>query len=383
MSAAGHLRAYVGADIFDGKQVLKGHALVIEQNRPALMESRNIPAGTLITTLKGGTFMPGFVDLQVNGGGGVLFNDAPDLATLNRIAQAHNALGTRHFLPTLITDTPAQTSAAITAAVAAIAAGVPGIAGLHLEGPHLSVARKGAHDGTLIRPMEDADCAELVAAADKLPNLLLTVAPESVTAAQIMALSQAGAIVFLGHSNADYETAKSAFAAGARGSTHLFNAMSQFTSREPGLVGATLESADAAAGVIADGIHVHPATIRTALAAKEGLADIFLVSDAMACAGSDISSFKLGGRDIYRNEGRLTLADGTLAGADLSLAQALGVMIREVGDDPARAFARATSLPASLLRNPDGAGSWPADVDGLIYLTANFDLHPIAELNPA
>ncbi|MGC1503433.1 MAG: N-acetylglucosamine-6-phosphate deacetylase [Sulfitobacter sp.] len=372
--------AFVGADVFDGIQLLTNHAVVLKNGQPVITPRGSVSVDTPLVTLNGGTLMPGFVDLQVNGGGGTLFNDAPNLATLTTIAQAHARLGTRGFLPTLITDTPAQTTAAMKAATAAVAAGVPGILGLHLEGPHLSVARKGAHDADLIRPMDDVDCAELIAAAHILPNLLITVAPESVSMTQIAALSQAGAIIFLGHSDTDYDTAKAAFAAGACGSTHLFNAMSQLSNRAPGLVGATLDTAGAASGLIADGIHVHPATIRAALAANKGPAPVFLVSDAMACAGSDITGFKLGGRDILRKDGRLTLEDGTLAGADISIAQSLHVMIRDVGDVPSQAFARATSLPASVLRDPKGAGNWPLDLAGLIYLTPDFQVMAVAEL---
>lgn len=372
--------AFIGADVFDGKRLLQDQAVTFENNQPLVMAHRALPAETALITLDGGTFMPGFVDLQVNGGGGVMFNDAPDVATLTTIARAHASLGTRAFLPTLITETPAQTTAAIGAVTMAIAAGARGIIGLHLEGPHLSVARKGAHDANLIRKMTESDCTELIAAASALPNLMVTLAPESASTAQIAALTEAGVIVFLGHSDTDYETATAAFAAGAQGSTHLFNAMSQLTSRAPGLVGATLNTPAASSGIIADGIHVHPATIRAALAANAEPSAVFLVTDAMACAGTDISHFKLGGRKILRDKGRLTLEDGTLAGADLEMTQALRVMINDVGDLPEQAFARATSLPASILRDPQGAGRWPKHLDDLIYLTPDFRVKAVADL---
>jgi N-acetylglucosamine-6-phosphate deacetylase len=373
-------RAFVGAAVFDGKRLLQGHAVVIRDGAPSVVALANLPANCTKTALDGGTLMPGFVDLQVNGGGGVMFNDDPTVRTLRTIANAHTSLGTRAFLPTLITDTPAKTTAAIDGAQSAIQQGVPGIIGLHLEGPHLCVARKGAHDARLIRPMTDPDLQELIAAASALPNLMVTVAPENVTAPQISALAAAGAMVFLGHSDADYGAAQAAFAAGARGTTHLFNAMSQLGSRAPGLVGATLDTPTAFAGLIADGVHVHPATIRAALNAKSGSADIFLVTDSMACAGSNISQFKLGNRTILRNNGRLTLEDGTLAGADLEMAQALRVMIKDVGEEPANAFARATSIPAAILRDPLGVGTWPAHVKNLIYLSDDFSVQAASDL---
>lgn len=372
--------AFVGADVFDGRYVLRDKAVLLKDLRPIVMPLDILPEACTRIPLGGGTLMPGFVDLQVNGGGGVMFNDAPSLHTLRIIAEAHRRLGTAAILPTLITDTPAKTTAAIQAARAAIDTGVHGILGLHLEGPHLAVSRKGAHDASLIRPMTQADCAELTQAARDLPNLMITVAPEAVSCAQITALTEAGVIVFLGHSDAGYDVACAAYAAGAKGATHLFNAMSGLASREPGMVGAALNTPTAAAGLIADGVHVHPATIRSALAAKKGPEQIFLVTDAMATAGSDITGFELGGRYIQRHDGRLTLSDGTLAGADLSMAQALRVMIEDVGDTPEAAYQRATSLPSGLLRAPKGFGHWPIDLDDLIYLSDDFTVQSAASV---
>lgn len=371
-------QAYIGAQVFDGTTLFDDHAVLIGTPRPAIVPNSELPAECTLHDLNGGTLMPGFVDLQVNGGGGVMLGDDPSIETLRLMAAAHRRLGTHAFLPTLITDTPAKTAQAIAAVKAALDAKVPGIIGLHLEGPHLDPQRKGAHDAHLIRPMTEADLSLLLDAAEKLPNLMVTLAPESATRAQIKILSDAGVIVSMGHSDTDYETAMASFHAGASCATHLFNAMSPLSSRAPGLVGAALDSPDTMAGLIADGVHVHPATIRAALAAKRGPGEIFLVTDSMATAGSEITSFMLGGRDIMRADGRLTLADGTLAGADLSMGRALEVMIKDVGDAPARAFARATSIPARLLRQPFGAGSWPKSVEGLIYLNLDFEVQSLS-----
>ena len=332
--------------VFDGDRLGPGW-LVVEGGRVAAIE-RSRPRGRSVVDLGPGTIAPGFVDLQVNGGDGIMLNDAPTVETLERMAAAHAGLGATAILPTLITDTPAQTSATIAAVRDAVAAGVPGVAGLHLEGPHLSLARKGAHDPALIRPMTDRDLSELIAAAAHLPRLKVTVAPENVTLAQITALAAAGVAVSLGHTDASHDTCRDAAGAGARMATHLFNAMSQLGNREPGLVGAALGAGGLSAGLIADGIHVHPATIRAALAAKCGPGRIFLVSDAMAPAGTSITRFALNGRDILRRDGRLTLADGTLAGADLDLAGALRVMTRAVGVALDRALAMATCIPAEV-----------------------------------
>lgn len=336
--------------IFDGARCLDGHVAQYENGQLVqLRPEAEIPRHDTDIDLAGDILFPGFVDLQVNGGGGILFNADPSVATLRRIAEAHRALGVTAFLPTLITDTPQTTRAAIAATAEALREGVPGIAGLHLEGPHLSVARKGAHDAALIRPMAQADLDALLEAKRSIPVLKMTVAPESVTEDQVATMAAAGILVALGHSDADYATCRRYMDAGARCVTHLFNAMSQLGNREPGLVGAALGCGTVSAGLIADAVHVHPATIRAAWTAKTGPGRIYLVSDAMAVAGSDATEFELGGRVIRRHDGRLTLEDGTLAGADLDLATAVRVMVTEVGIDLPEALAAATSVPAGLI----------------------------------
>jgi len=373
------LRALTGALVFDGATLREG-CVVLGRGAPRITTLADVPQDMPRAVLAGGVVMPGFVDLQVNGGGGVLLNDAPGVEGLRTIAQAHHGLGTRGLLPTLITDTPEQTRAAIDAAVAAITAGVPGVLGLHLEGPHLDPRRKGAHSAALIRPMSEADLTQLCDAAARLPTLLVTLAPEAATPAQIKTLSQAGARVFLGHTDADYDTALRAFEAGALGATHLFNAMSGLASRAPGVVGAALTHPNCAAGVIADAVHVHPAALRTATAASAANGgNLFLVSDAMAVAGTALDSFELNGRRITRADGRLTLEDGTLAGADLSLARAIEVMVTQAGDPLETALARATALPAAVLRDARGCGAWPDDARGLIHLSADFRTVTAAE----
>ena len=342
-------QALVGADIFDGTHRHRGHALVLDGAWvKAILPESGLPETAETTQLDGGVLCPGFVDLQVNGGGGVLFNDDQSLPALRTMAAAHARLGATSILPTLITDTPAHTARAIEGVAAAIAEGVDGIIGLHLEGPHLSVARKGAHDPALIRPMNAADMAVLTDGAKRLPILKLTVAPETVTPDQITALSTAGILISLGHSDASFVTCDAAATAGARCVTHLFNAMSQLTNREPGLVGAALSLGSLSSGLIADGIHVHPASVKTALAAKAGPGRVFLVSDAMAVAGSSQTEFQLNGRRVLRRDGRLTLENGTLAGADLDLRTAIHNLTAWEAATPDQALAMATSIPASL-----------------------------------
>jgi len=349
---------YRAAVVFDGYRLLQDHCVSIQGGRVVQVapSSRAELIGARVD-LGDDILCPGLVDLQVNGGDGLLFNEAPTFETLERMAGAHRSLGTTSLLPTLITDTPEKTRTAIDATVSAVEAGVPGIAGLHLEGPHLSIVRKGAHDADLIRAMDEDDLALLVDAAARLPALMLTVAPENVRCDQVASLVAAGATVALGHTDADYDQCMAYFEAGASCATHLFNAMSQLGGRTPGLVGAALASGRVSAGLIADGIHVHPTSLHMAWHAKCGPGSFFLVSDAMACAGSDLTEFELGGRRVRREHGRLTLDDGTLAGADLSLTQALAVMTQRVGVSTLSALTAATRVPAQLMSLPQGAGT--------------------------
>ena len=335
---------YSGASVFDGTRLVPG---------PLRVEDGIVtgPGPGEEVRLDGGYLAPGLLDLQVNGAGGRMVDGACSADWLARMCEIHAGLGATGILTTLITDTPEATARVIDAGIEAARRETPGFLGLHLEGPHLDPRRKGAHDPALIRPMDDDDLARLIDAAGRLPSLLVTLAPASVTADQIARLAAAGVIVSLGHSDCTHAEAQAAIAAGASCVTHLFNAMSQLGNRDPGLVGAAL-TGPVHAGLIADGIHVAPETMRIAMAASDRL---FLVSDAMAAAGSDLTEFTLNGRRILRRGGRLTLEDGTLAGADLTLPQAVGVMLR-MGTPPEVALAMATSRPAACLRRGETLG---------------------------
>ncbi|MDK1483144.1 N-acetylglucosamine-6-phosphate deacetylase [Sinorhizobium sp. 6-117] len=293
--------------------------------------------------------VPGFIDLQVNGGGGALLNEQPTLDGIRQICTAHAKFGTTALLPTLITDTREVRTAAIEAGLEAKKAAVAGFLGLHLEGPHLSIARKGAHDPSLIRPMDDADLAEMVACARALGGLMVTVAPENATREQVRALCDAGVVVSLGHTDVGYETACSYARAGARTVTHLFNAMSGLGHREPGVVGAALATGTLHAGLIADGFHVDPASMGIALRGKKGPGQIFLVTDAMSPIGTEMTSFHLNGREILRQGGRLTLADGTLAGADIDMLSSVRFVHEKIGLPIEEAIRMASAYPADVM----------------------------------
>jgi N-acetylglucosamine-6-phosphate deacetylase len=343
------LLALTAPKVFDGDAWHHDAAVLVRGDRvEAVVPRQSVPAGMPVSE-RNGMLVPGFVDLQVNGGGGVMLNDRQDLDAIRTICAAHAPFGTTALLPTLITDTLETTTRAVEAGATATEAGVPGFLGLHLEGPHLSLVRKGAHDPELIRPMTDADQAFLIAARARVPVLLTTVAPESVEAARVAGLAGNGVVVSLGHSDTTFATANAYAKAGAGMATHLFNAMSQIGNREPGLAGAVLNSGTLWAGLIADGFHVDPATMGIALRAKQGPAKIFLVTDAMATIGTDMTSFTLTGRIIRRQGGRLTLEDGTLAGADLDMISAVRFMHRRIGLDLGEALRMASLYPAQAI----------------------------------
>lgn len=356
---------YTGAAVFDGCTLDPAGRLVVEDGH--VVESA--PSETVF--LPGGYLVPGLLDLQVNGAGGQMISANTTTQTLEAFCDTHARLGATGVLPTLITDTPGATAALIAAAAQCRH---PGLLGLHLEGPHLDPRRKGAHDPALIRPMGDGDLNRLCEGRKLLPALLTTVAPESVTPEQIATLTRAGVIVALGHSDCSHDAARAAFAAGARGVTHLFNAMSQLGNREPGLAGAAM-TGGVFCGLIADLVHVHPAAIRIAMAANpQGL---YLVTDAMAPAGSAIAEFLLGGRRILRRDGRLTLEDGTLAGADLTLPQAIANMVQAVGTPVETALALATSRPAALLGRSDLGHLRPGARADFVHLGPDFTLRGV------
>jgi len=357
--------------IFDGEIWHDDKVVLIEDGKvTGLTDVTPVSTDVEVTELETGCLVPGFVDLQVNGGGGVLLNNDPSVAGIRTICAAHAKFGTTALLPTLITDTDKVRNAAIAAGIAAAKHGVPGFAGLHLEGPHLSQARKGAHDPALIRPMTNADVEILIAARQSLPALVVTVAAESVSPEQVRALVAGGVRVSIGHCDAGLDEVQALADAGATMVTHLFNAMSQMTGREPGMVGAALTVGGLSASLICDGYHVHPDAVSSAMRAKAGPGHIFLISDAMATVGTDMKAFTLNGRKIWRAEGKLTLDDGTLAGADLELATAVRILHKQVGVDLAEALRMAALYPTQLIGALDMGRIAPGCRANFVWLDA-------------
>jgi N-acetylglucosamine-6-phosphate deacetylase len=344
--------AIAGAEIFDGTSRHAGHAALVEGAHVLdVVPEAAMPSDLPVHRLAGGVLAPGFIDVQVNGGGGVLLNDAPTADGVRTICDAHARFGTTALLPTLITDSPEITARAVASVKHAIAGAALGCLGLHLEGPFLSPERKGAHDAALIRFMTEADVDGLLSLG--IETLLVTLSPDRVAPAIIRRLVDGGVIVSLGHSNATYEQILAAVDAGARGVTHLFNAMSPLTHRAPGLVGGALDSGTLWCGLIADGHHVHPAAIGIALRAKRRPGRIFLVTDAMSTVGSDRQTITLNGRTVWRRNGALELEDGTLAGSDLDMMAGVRYLVKQVGVALHEALRMASTYPADFLQRPD------------------------------
>ncbi|KRG78332.1 N-acetylglucosamine 6-phosphate deacetylase [Stenotrophomonas ginsengisoli] len=338
-----HGRVLAGAQFRDDLTV------VIEQGRIVALERDPDPEAPVRAgqvDLAGGWLLPGFIDAQVNGGGGVLFNNAPTVEGIAAIAAAHRRFGTTGLLPTLISDQPAVMARAIDAVRRAIEQGVPGVLGIHLEGPYIAPARKGTHDAATFR----VPGADELALASSLDNgvTLLTLAPERVPLESIRTLADRGVVVAAGHTAATYEEIRAGLDAGVRAFTHLYNAMSPLTGREPGTVGAALDDAHSWVGIIADGVHVHPASLRLALAAKPA-GKVFLVTDAMPPVGAQDPSYVLYGETITAVDGVVRNAAGALAGSALDMASAVRNAVSWLGVDLAEAARMASTYPAQLL----------------------------------
>lgn len=335
---------FVNGHIVTAAGTLPEAVIAVDQGRIVSISATG--TGTDTIDLDGGWIVPGFIDVQVNGGGGVLFNDDPTVAGIAAIGAAHAKFGTTAFLPTLISDVPEVIARALDATDAAIEAGVPGVVGVHIEGPILNKARKGIHDADKFRGL-DAGMVELLG-RPRRGKVLVTLAPEMVDLADVRRLADAGVILAIGHSDAPYDTAVAAFAAGMTGVTHLYNAMSPLLHRAPGVVGAALENQTAYCGIIPDGLHVHDAALRIALASRPH--DRFLlVTDAMPNVGSDMTAFDLHGQHIRVEGGRLLGQDGTLAGSALDMTGAFRHMVTRIGTSPEDAATMAAASPAAFL----------------------------------
>lgn len=345
---AGNPQAIINAHIFTGEALLNDHALIFENGLiKALLPQSQLPGSVAIADdLADHCLIPGFIDLQVNGGGGQLFNDQPTLETIRAIGKAHRPFGTTGFLPTLITDSFEVMRRAIAAVDQAMREGVPGVLGIHLEGPFLNAEKRGIHDAAKFCLLDDEGIGIVTSLGSG--KTLLTLAPELTSPALLRRLSDSGVILSAGHSTAGYQQTCDALAAGIRGFTHLYNAMTPMQSREPGMVGAALADKNSWFGIIADGHHVHPATFKAAVAAKQRGGAI-LVTDAMPTVGSATTSFLLNGEIIRAIDGYCVNVDGVLAGSDLNMITAVNNTAQFAQIDWFEAVRMASCYPAGAL----------------------------------
>ncbi len=343
----GNAQAVLADRLFDGEGWRGETAVLIRDGRIVGLAPRGeVPSDWLQKRLPAGAILaPGFIDLQVNGGGGVLWNDKPTADGMRAIAQAHRRFGTTGCLPTLITDTAEKRRSAIAAARSI--AGTGGILGIHLEGPFISPKRPGVHRADRIVQPHGGDLDELCELGGA-GRSVVTLAPECVPAGFVRTLVSSGVRVSIGHSEASADEVKKAVADGATGVTHLFNAMPPLSARAPGIIGVTLSEQQLTAGLIVDGIHVDPASVGAAFAAK-GPDGIALVTDAMPTVGASLDRFELDGRVIRLVDGRLTTDQGTLAGAHLDMASAVRNAVRLAGLPLEGALRAASLTPARFL----------------------------------
>lgn len=338
--------AFVNGRVLSERGFESDLSVIVEEGHIVAVAPGPAPSGAQTVDLHGQYLVPGFIDTQVNGGGDVLLNDTPTVDGIRRIAEAHRQYGTTGLLPTLISDDVEVMVAAIDAVREAIQQGVPGILGIHLEGPYLAAARKGVHNPDKFHTPDEAELDRIASLG--VGKTMLTLAPERFANATLQALAARGVLVCAGHTAADYERLRDAFAHGVRGVTHLFNAMTPLGSREPGGVGACIEDPHSWCGVIVDGEHVHDASLRIAIAAKPR-GKIMLVTDAMPPVGGTQEDFVLYGETMTCRDGKCTTAAGTLAGSALDMASAVRNTVQRLGLPLDEACRMASTYPAEFL----------------------------------
>lgn len=348
------MKAIICNKIFDGDRILENHSVVCDGGLiHSVVDSRQLPTSYDIERHSSGMLVPGFIDLQVNGGGGDLFNDDQSVAAIQRIGSAHRQFGTTGFMPTLISDTDEKMQLSRDAVAKAITDDVAGVMGIHFEGPYLNQTKRGAHSANRVRPIQRNDVKFLV--ADFPGVTLLTIAPECTDPNIIETLCAAGVKISIGHSNATFEQTKDAVRAGASGFTHLFNAMSGLSAREPGVIGAALDCKTSWCAMIVDGIHVHPATLKVALATKPR-GKCFLVTDSMPTVGSEKDTFLFFGERLRVRDNLIINQEGVLSGSHLNMAQAVRNAVDLLDVSIEEAIRMASLYPAEFLGMSDRMG---------------------------
>ncbi|EJT1339609.1 N-acetylglucosamine-6-phosphate deacetylase [Vibrio vulnificus] len=338
--------ALTNCKIYTGSDVLSEHALIIENDLiTSIVPAADLPSGIEVKDLAGANVSPGFIDLQLNGCGGVMLNDEITAETMQIMHKANLKSGCTSFLPTLITSSDADMRAAITAAREYHAKYKNQSLGLHLEGPYLNVMKKGIHSVDYIRPSDTSMVDFICENADVVAKV--TLAPELNDPEHIEKLRNAGIVVSIGHTNATYAEARKGFEAGITFATHLFNAMTPMVGREPGVVGAIYDTPDVYAGIIADGFHVDYANIRIAHKIKGE--KLVLVTDATAPAGASMDYFIFVGKKVYYRDGKCVDENGTLGGSALTMIEAVENTVEHVGIALDEALRMATLYPAKAI----------------------------------
>lgn len=374
MPSNGTKFAITAPNLFDGDNFLPDHCVVVQDETVArVLPASECPAELDILVLTEGILAPGLIDLQVNGGGGLMLNNTPSAATVNSMLAAHRGRGTTSMLPTLMSDVIEVQQAGVDAVRAARAGGNPGILGIHIEGPFFAQAKRGAHLAGMIREPQKRDIDWLCSLQDMA--VVVTLAPEHVSPEHIDQLAASGIHVCAGHTNASYQQMLDAATQGLQGITHLFNAMSPLTSRAPGAVGAALTDDTLWAGIIADGHHVHPASIRLACEAKPA-GKLVLVTDAMATVGSSSPSFELYGEKICERDGALVNSDGVLAGSAIGMIDAVHYTCNAVGITLVESLRMASLYPAEILKMGDTLGRIaPGYRADMVHFDRDFTVH--------
>ncbi|MBD1913384.1 MULTISPECIES: N-acetylglucosamine-6-phosphate deacetylase [unclassified Leptolyngbya] len=347
--------ALVNGTFYTGMAIVRDRALVIAGDRIHSFSSLDaLPANCPTIDLAGANVSPSFIDLQLNGCGGVMFNDAITAETLDIMHQTNLQSGTTSYLPTLITAGDKDMREAIALVSHYRQAHPYRVLGLHLEGPYLNPTRKGIHNGDFVRK-PDWEMLEAIAAAGRETVKLVTLAPEQASAEQIQVLTEQGILVSAGHTDATYGEAIAGFDAGVRMATHLFNAMTPWQGRNPGMVGAVFCRPDVYAGIIADGHHVHFDSIRLSKQLKGE--KLILVTDATPPVGTDMASFMIGGQEVFYRDGMCVSADGTLGGSALTMIEAVANCVHHVDIPLEEALRMATLYPARAI-GVDGELGW-------------------------
>lgn len=371
--------ALVGARIFTGDIFLDNHAVIVNGDRiESIIPAQDLPENIQQIPLENGILAPGFIDLQVNGGGGEFFTQNTSLSAIKTMLDAHRKFGTTSLLPTLISSSADIHHKAVNSVITAMQAGFSGVLGVHIEGPFFALNKRGAHAEKFIREINSSDMNwfdEIAKNADL--KVLLTLAPETIPPGIIQQLSQKGVLVFAGHTDATYEQIQTATKEGLCGFTHLYNAMRNSSAREPGVVGAALENQQTWCGIIIDGHHVHPASARIAYAAKPE--KIFLVSDAMATVGSTEKTFQLYDEKINESQMDSTAClinqEGKLAGSAIGLIDAVKLNTQWVGVDLAESLRMASLYPARCLKLDHQLGKiQPGYRADLVHFTEDFQV---------